>query len=414
MIYGNLRNETRYIRWSREAEKIELSQDEYNQKLLSLRNLGGKELDTYLTVRNNWRNGCFAAKGKDKMATIYTKEDGKYYIYSTYFDQAKNEDNIKGSVAYRHINHLFQERNKISLREAFGSGSSSIKTCVEALSPMIGLDPRYYEKHFFHAYKADISSAYPAMICGKLPDCRKMKVLKGKIEPTIDYPFVFYPQTGHSRELNGYNSEDFINSKWYKRFANFIEAEVTYTIAFGTSDYNLNPEIQSLYDLKAIDPDAKAILNKFIGFMRSDKYNTTNYQGHIAAVVYGRHIKRMIEIADQLEAERNIVIMFSTDSIIWQGHDSKTVEDKKLGAFVLEFADCEAYIRSQGVYILVDKNGKGAMVKHQGTIVDSPINSINDFIEFFSKEKNNRAWGYNPQTKLFEYIDNGGRRYGID
>ena len=54
------------------------------------------------------------------------------------------------------------------------------------------------------------------------------------------------------------------------------------------------------------------------------------------------------------------------------------------------------------------------MVKHQGTIVDSPINSINDFIEFFSKEKNNRAWGYNPQTKLFEYIDNGGRRYGID
>ena len=33
MIYGNLRNETRYIRWSREAEKIELSQEEYNASM---------------------------------------------------------------------------------------------------------------------------------------------------------------------------------------------------------------------------------------------------------------------------------------------------------------------------------------------------------------------------------------------
>lgn len=243
--------------------------------------------------------------------------------------------------------------------------------------PMIWISDEWREKIIPAFFKADFSSAYPAE-AGTLPDLNTAYEVYGHatLEEFPEYDFAFYIESGHIVERGRFSTFDIFKSKWYSQFAPAPRQvdPSTECVVFMKKTQDISEIWKRLYKNRRIDDNAKAAMVSTIGFFQSEKYNKATYMGHASAVIYLRHIKKMLDKIEQLEKEGNEIVMISTDSIGWTGQYSSCATDAKdLGTFTYECKNGAACIKANGVYAYQDADGRIIGVKHQGAKIADEI-----------------------------------------
>lgn len=421
-----LQHSKRYIYWHEEATKRQVSWDDWNAIVSLLESDGVKVPDTVgcKTVRALWaKDKSFRFDEGMKDPTLYVSEikdmKQELTVYFTYLDGEKaRRPKGAGSAGFNLIKKWFLEDYGIDMAKAFGeienvNGKTLFDKCVNRVKYAIYLRGSVKGYKTGHMYKADISSAWPSEICDCLPNLREHKKVAGRVKPTAEYPIAYYVNSGHIAEYGRYDTHDWKNNKWYKDIEwqskqNFkphkghdkwetfedIADEDEVTILVPYSRYTLRGPIERLYQQKEDKTDifqsmwAKAMMNSFIGYMRSNDWNSQHYMGHISALAYARATNRMLGIANTLEKEKNVPIYMAIDSIIWIGGESETVDkEKKLGAFVSEAEDAQGIIVAHGQYCL-EKNGKIVLERHQGIPENIYLEKGIDNLDEYIKEMN--------------------------
>lgn len=432
----------RYIHWHTEAEKIRVNHEEWTQ-LIEMMESSGKQLASpYKTRRIEWCGKCVYNIDDNTRKTapaLYTAEliDGQY-VYNIYYTQHDEEKlKVEGGAGHKGWNTLddfFYKQYGMGLEKAFGvipvenRQISWITKCVKSVKYAFYVDRFVTNKSLKKLYKADISSAYPNNLRGLLPNAHTAIKVEGRVAPTEEYPFAFYPESGHVAEYGKYDTHELRNNKWYKRFENqnrencikrnetFVTFDDTVketTVLMKASILTLDQAVQKMYWVKENADDKKTrdwykwMLNAMIGFMSSEINNWEHYQGHIAAVVYCRQIARMIELAETLEKDGNCPIYFAIDCIIWIGKPSAlTTTKKSLGAFVQEANNVFGVICGQGQYYLHDGAGNMLVEKHQGVpaSIYKKYNIANeqDYVKYMGKAAQTVEI-YNEKTHRYEY-----------
>ena len=400
---AQMRHDVRYIYWHKEAEKKQISWDTWNEIVDELKK-NGREVPDVLgsrTLRSIWAvSKSYKFDDNTKDPTLYVNEviNGKqqFSVYFTYLDADKaNRPKGAGSAGFNLIKKYFLEEYDIAAENVFGElqvkdGKTVFDKCVNRVKYAIYFRRSARGTILNNLYKADISSAWPSEICDDLPDIDNFLDVPGRVLPSEEYPIAYYVNSGHIAEYNKYDTHDWLNNQWYKDIeyqskTNFkpheghekwetferIPDNEERTLLFGISKYSLRRPIERIYAEKEDKSDiftsmwAKAMLNAFIGFMRSNEYNKYHYMGHISALAYARATNRMITMAETLTKEGNCPIYMAIDSIIWVGKKSSLTSEKKLGAFVSEAEAAKGVIINHGQYCL-EKDGQLIFEKHQG------------------------------------------------
>lgn len=432
----------RYIHWHTEAEKIRVSHEEWTQLIEMVEGKGRQLASPYKTRRLEWCYGCVYNvddKTRKTAPAVYVSEliDGKF-VYTVYYTQHDEEKlKVEGGAGHKGWNTLddfVYNQYGVGLEKAFGvlpvedKTISWITKCVKSVKYAFYVDRFVLNKSLKKIYKADISSAYPNNLRGPLPDANTAKKVAGRVVPTEEYPFAFYPESGHVAEYNKFDTHALHKTKWYKKiedqnrencikrsetFTAFGAEEETYTVLMKAAHFTLDAAIQKMYWVKENAEDKKTrdwykwLLNALIGFMSSEANNWQHYQGHLAAIVYCRQIARMIELAEALEKEKNCPIYFAIDCIVWIGGPSAlTTTKKSLGAFVQEANDACGVVCGQGQYFLHDGKGNVLVEKHQGVpaSIYKKYNITNEaeYVEKMGKGVQTIEV-YNEKTHKYEY-----------
>lgn len=396
-----------YIDWKKEAIINIITRDQFNQLIdrfkkenwTFIQNVDGKK-----TKRNKWFNKTYAVDSSKKSYTsIYCRENFKYYIYTAgatdQLEEQLTETRKGGKWSKEKINKMMTERYGKTLATAFGelrNDEGHLMTIIQNLPQLIKCDQRVTGMRLSNMYKADFSSAFPHKICGKLPDAHQYRRKKGIVEPSESFPFAFYPTTGDMCIYGELDTRAWRTHKYYKNIGKWNELDSSaiepYTILMRASKYELTEIMNELYDGRKDNPDNKLIMNCFIGYLRSTKYNMNALQPHLALVAYCRHIQAMLDVYDALLAEGNLPILFMTDSVLWLGKKpSKTVSyEKKFGAFVSEYENCDCVIYGCGIYA-IEKNGELFLTKHQGVndedFKQASIECLKDFSNYYENKR---------------------------
>lgn len=432
----------RYIHWHTEADKIRVSHEEWT-KLIEMAEARGRKLASpYKTRRAEWCYNCVYNvddKTRKNAPTLYMAElvggEFMYNVYYTFHDEEKlNGESGPGHRGWNTLDDYLFKQCGIGLEGAFGAlpvedkKTSWITKCVKSVKYAFYTDRFLLNKSLRKLYKADISSAYPHNLRGRLPNAHNIKIVQGRVAPTEEYPFAFYPESGHVAEYGKFDTHELRKSKWYRKiedqnrencrkrnepFITFDDTVEESTVLMGAADYTLDKAVSKMYWVKENADEEKTrawykwLLNALIGFMASEQNNWQHYQGHIAAIVYCRQIARMIELAETLEKESNCPIYFAIDCIMWIGGPSAlTTTEKSLGAFVQEANDVCGVMCGQGQYYLHDGNGNTLIEKHQGvpeTIYEKyQIKNEKDYVKYMGKGTQTTEI-YNEKTHKYEY-----------
>lgn len=389
------RHYIRYINWAKESELIKITIDEYNEKVERLRNLEtSRKID--ISVRGNrtrtsiWLNDdVYACNEEGDYFTLFVNENGNLKRYVTTSSTNKVETKWGGHRSFGYINDRFKELNDISMRVAFGIVSKDFVNYAQA--PLVYCN-EFAKGTYTGCCKSDVSSAYPYQASKMLPDSHSAVTIDHYAGPNEEYPFAFYPDTNHIAIYNELDTRTFCNHELMletKNVSTYNKVEDTKTILMKASSYSLADIMQELYDGRKENPEYKQIMNSFIGYMRSVKYNKGNFMAHISSVVYARHNKRMCELYDSIVKNRGKILFVLTDCIAWVGNQiSESVKEKKLGNFVNEFENVKIKLRGKvGQYMIFDKDEIYA-VKTQGVHVDfATIKDENDFDKIFNNEQ---------------------------
>lgn len=443
-------HDIKYINWQKEATKIALTLEEYNEMKESLDQEDEVILGTGInTVRSCWHSGSWSFK--DSAYYVCAQQSNEYVIYDLddryatleVLDAAKKEQKvseIRGGQALGELKRVFAEKTEMKgvrkdwkFSRAFGSFQydneykvnddiiAGLHNCDRCNGPFIWADDKYDDKVTDGVQKADISSAYPAAACGLLPTTDGYKMEKGYIEPNEEYRFAFYLKSGHVAEYKRFNTREDQFSFLFRQCRNpngtgskhkepaayfrSISNDEEVTLLMRASQYKLDDTIQYFYDRKKDDPLAKEVLVKAIGalsqLMQPNKnawFKRGRYKGFISIIVHCRHNHKMIELYREIAAAGGKLISIQTDAMTWLGKQIPAQTDEKvLGAFVTEIVNGRVWQKELGVYCIEDNLGH-SIIKYQG-IYDFPIDEfkkiaagerMNAVIKWYKeKEKNN-------------------------
>lgn len=251
------------------------------------------------------------------------------------------------------------------------------RTCVP--SPINWAHPYYClerGKVAENCVKADICSAYGTEASKTLPDCHpnKIQVLDGLVEPTEEYPFAFYLQSGHMAiwqegDTFQLNQSAYVTNDHTKPVFPFEER----TLLMPVADGNLRDVFEELYEGRKDNPDNKSIMNMTIGmFHRKKSRLDSENLWPLAAVIKFRCNKRIIDTCEMLKFMGHTPILINTDSIMWRGSITPGMEEmfsdeKKLGNFTYEYKDCRAVMRSSKIYQIQDKETGETITRWSGS-----------------------------------------------
>lgn len=322
----------------------------------------------------NWRHDI--GKGNNKKYHILYIKRANNTLIKYWWREHGNKDRrteSMGWIGFNEINNKLKQQYGVTLRKAFG--------CIDGLkirnriSQMQMSYPYYINdfnigKTFEHVYKADVSFAFPSQLTKTLPDFHEAKKIYGYAEPTEEYPFAFYLDTHHIKIYGELDTRLIEKDNLYQNFLiyqkkyssnvthKFNDCEEKYTILMKASKYSLKDIIQSYYNSRSDDPKAKNKVNHFVGYLRSDE-NVQNYMGHITAIVYARHWKRMSDYWNKVNNGWNTVMQIQVDCIIWNGIPVNcTCKEKYLGCFHSELEDAKFRMKGVGLYAWDNKHGK--------------------------------------------------------
>lgn len=266
--------------------------------------------------------------------------------------------------AWEAIEKAFMEEYGVSLAKAFKPRNhfaeyAAVKTCVP--SPINWSNRVWASRELKCVKKADVSSAYPAELSKRVPTWEKCMVVDGEVEPSSDYPFAFYSNR-HIKVLEEdgtvISTYELAKSQYYmtsktkkngdKEIDRFLDKKPEKTILCRAAKYSFEPIMRRFYDNRKEHPEYKQFMNLAIGMFHRNK---SPQYSNIAAVVLLRCSLNMVRRIEYLKSHKCIPLLVNTDSISWLGDDiSLTSNTKYMGAFYLEYNDCEMYIVSPKCY----------------------------------------------------------------
>lgn len=443
---------SRDIRWDKEAVICSFSEfEEWNKRVDTL------DWEEYIpfectrgvrTSRSFWLYGrwSFEFTGQEsvKIYVGYEIDHHEIWIFNE-----NNNQSIRGFEARKILVEKMFQTNGKKLQARFGALNGlvdddlftiqAIHNINRCVGPFIG--NASFKKNVFYessVYKADVSSAYPGEGIYKLPDLRTAQIFDEYIEPSEEWPIVFYLEHHHIAEYGRFDThKDQFHPlyRWYRGngkkprktswkkerpigFTDLFTEEPELCLCCKYSDYNLE-EFLYFYEQKSRGiekerEEAKAVMNLAIGtfdFVCTDEKGNvikskSTYFGHLRALICARHNHNMIQYYDEIVRKGYEVLQVQTDSIIWRGGPIESaIDEKKIGKLHLEIEDGRVFIHGCGAYWIEDKENK--IEKHQG-IKNFPkdVNSLEEFKKFF--ENGNpiiEDWKLNSQTLKYELME---------
>lgn len=352
----------KYVYFRKEAGKSKLKQQDFKDKLDELISSGYTQIHK-TTLRKYWKPNTFSLAMDDhKISLCYYDGKSYFYYFTNYKDDSKNVDTGNPMPAFK---KEFKDRTSKSLIEVFGKSEHSMKICV----PLF-ID---YKSDFFANYqwyngvnKEDFSSHFPSQCMGVLPTANDMIEADEYRKPSAEYPFAFYPESGHIAIYDEFDTHDYKAMRYFegsgkdRLFKPNYDKKESKTILMKAAEYTMAPEIQSAYDRKnaAVKgtqeyKDSKLFLLKFIGqFEQNNKmfYDSLPF-AHIAAVVKWRANIKMIELIKKIGPEH--IIQICVDGVIHDGQ-IQGVKEKKLGNLITEYENARFIQRGFNQYIITD------------------------------------------------------------
>lgn len=303
---------------------------------------------------------------------------------------------------------MVKDTYNMTLKDRYGCAGKKLWGFVKCVPSQISwYNKRFIHKTIEHIYKADVSSAFPYEACKRLPTLKDHKIVYGyDVEPTEEYPFVFYSDGRLViLEEDGtiVDSNDFTSSIFYKKAL----AEVNYTdkvykynypvyekeLLFGYKKClcckaapSLQAIMEEVYEEKKNgNTHSKLLMNRFIGYCwhkRQPSYF------HLAAVIIARCDDRIVKMARRLLDRGQTPLLIATDSIMWLGKDEtiwnyikQKDENTQLGDFCWEAYDAEAAIMGSKCYQIQHSNGTLSTVWSGVNRRDSKKLSFGDIFE---------------------------------
>ena len=333
----------------------ELSNEEWDNQIKALNEAGVRRIEA--------RKGCYMITDFNKLINSYYVYFGPNYAELYFFSdkfglkrcyngrvqqRIKENAEVKGYKSLMTIKNDFYKETKVRTDKAFGYDLSLCRKIKQCVPGYLNYSNSIFARKFLkNVCKADISSAFPFQLSKDLPTLEDCKIIKGKAEPTEEYPFAFYINSHHLAIYNELKTEDFITHKYKgnldvrgneKRY-NIVSPEDEETILCKRSDYKLDKVMRKYYDGRKTNEEYKAIMNTGIGAMHM---NTRPEMAHIAAISIARYIYQIQSLAQKLDNEGKFILCIMTDSIAWLGGESKvptTIKD--LGNFVSEYVNAD-------------------------------------------------------------------------
>lgn len=320
----------------------------------------GKRITSWAKIRGN-----FFKIGDEFFG--YSEKTGFFKLYRSANDDVFEENGMSAGDAFKIFDKEFQAVYGITMKLAFKPTNHhneyrQVKLCVP--SPINWASRIWKDKQLKNVKKADVSSAYSAALCEDVPTWEKCKVCQGDVEPNEEYPFAFYDNNHIKIYKNGkiISTHELMNNKYYmtsntktvgekleNRFESFTP---TKTILCKKANYSFRPIMEKFYENRHDNEVYKFIMNSGIGMFHK---NSSPQYSNIAAVVLFRTAINMIRRLEYLEAHGCCPLLVNTDSISWLGDDiSITSKTKSLGAFYLEYENCEMYISGVKCYQVKD------------------------------------------------------------
>lgn len=380
----------------------------------------------YLKKHNFWYNPelanqkyCRLGKNEQSYCTYTDPETGKYFlryvincelfIYGNIPGRADDtgNDKLSGNDAYNSFNNDFRTITKKSLTAALSGTKykqlyTAIRNCVP--SPInYGMISKSIIKN---CYKADISSAFPSMaVNNHLPTLKDAKLVKGKAEPTAEYPFAFYTKSGHIKTLFGLDTTKHkyqLFSQYTTTYNDDITEEETVLCKEMPAKYKaaLDKVNNNLYQQRKNDPDNKFIMNATYGYF----YRTKNpILSFISAIVIASCNDFIIKTCRKLERQGNIPVLIAVDSIAWHGQLSNVAVDiKHLGSFTYEHKNVDMAIYGAKKYAI---NSNPVVIKWAGnTKVDYSHWNFDDFVNLAAEEESRFGTKLNLNEHTIEVL----------
>jgi hypothetical protein len=364
-----------FVYWQKEAIYTRVSQKEWNRILKDLKSKGGVDAPSF-TKRADFFNYNYKIRKRANYLYLHTYDeiDG-YRVYTTNpIDDEKNfrmsADRGKTAIALveKKFNEVYPD---VTLRTAFGYSPKEVKRCIP--KSFYFTNDRFKGIALEMVSVADFCSQYPSNACGFLPDWGKHVEIEGTVAPSEQYPFAFYINSGHCAEYGGYDTHNWLSSRFYKALFRWLGKEDGFrmidpkddiTILCPKSNYELTKVYEYYYALRH-DPknqkNAKLVMNASIGYFHLKNYNERRL-AHIAAVIIARSNQKMLDLIKKI-GDINVVHI-AVDGIIYLGDKRVGVDDKALKLLHQEFLDVECMVKGNNAYIIKDHDGKILEVKH--------------------------------------------------
>lgn len=378
------------ISWKEEGTITPLLIDEFNAKKQQLMRTLLPALSSAL--RADWRKDCYKLDYKGYWGHIYSREKGKLYHYiCNLFDdevnqRAKSTQRLErvGTKCNQIEQSLFKDLNGVSQRQAFGYSEPYLNVCVP--KQLYYINDIWLNKKMSCVSSADYSSHYPASMCGAVPTWDGHVQKTGTVAPTEEYPFAFYLLSGHSAQLDVYDTHEWLDEPicdcLFGSNYTAIDPDDDITILCKKSDYTYDSLVDLLYSKKCADEliegiPAKTILNASIGYkhLRSDT-NRVNRLYHIAAVAIARANQKMIDLYNMYSRD---ILQIVVDSVIYMGNYAIGTNEKKLGNLRQECVGQRFIMRGINQYIFQSKaDGSCLKVAHSGFNSNLLTSSLDD------------------------------------
>lgn len=359
------------------VERVNVSLEEYENLIAEFKAKGTRVTESKTKLIHWCMPGSWQVDEKGGYLYLFTRGfDNVLRKYVALKDKQKEEQrkllgDFVGKQAFDRVSEDFKARSGVSLRVAFGYVS---KDDFDGMCPTASMvqSERYRCKTVRHAFKADISSAYPYELTKVLPDAHDSLTLAGRVRPTEEFPFAFYLKSYNIAVFGEFDSHDWESTGFgyfQKRMIHDCPDSEEVTVLMRASKYSLKETFTELYNGRSEHTENKIVMNAFIGYLHSKKLFPCKglFMGHIAAVTIARLCDRIYKAANTLIAEGNVPLMTMTDSIAWFGKPSSIAENAKyLGSFSYEEYDCDIRYYRTGQYGIYSRNRGISVIKSQG------------------------------------------------
>lgn len=409
-------SDVKYITWHKEARKITVPTD--TMKSLIQRIQAKRKRSKSKTKREDFTEETYALDQHGDYYELYYFHDGRYYIISSN-DKDESKNSKKRILRPDKVfDRKFTELNDFSLRRAFGFVPKEFKRCIP--KQFYYINPLYVGKKL-KASSIDVSSQYPSGCYGKMPNYHTARTVEGEVEPTEEYPFAFYVESGTLAIYKELDTREWMSSRyftWLYRIGKgedypFVPSPKNpRTVLMKASQYTMDSTWDYFYRKKmSLEKDteeydeAKLVMNGTIGcWHRKDRAQKRimdyddggSFQlAHLVAVAIARGNQKILN--KMKEIGENRIIHVVVDGIIYGGKTNYSDvgdEDRhSIGKFHLDFLDCDFMMLGMNLYA-AEKDGEPVKFRHAGMdlldgkkIDDSEPHGIKDLKRLTAKER---------------------------